>query len=375
MNCTAHLTGDKLEIWGGFQDGLGARATAAKVAGLPFANVTLHHTAMGGGFGRRGFDAELPGRRRSRSRSRSTRPVNMIWSREEDMTQDNYRQASVARMKAGLDANGRPIAWLHEFTEKHDPEDATWIAYGIADRAARYVNGTDPIPFGPWRSVDNSHHGFFIESFVDELALRGQARSVRVPPRPAGRRAASPRGVGGRGAGCRAGERRSPKGRGARHLAEGVVRHDRRAGRRGQRRRRRPRARRPRLVRGRSRARSCTRRLHGADRGRDHLRAHGRALRRDLDRQGPRGREELPRLPDGADGRRAGDRGADHRRRARRPAARASPARRRSRRPLANAIFAATGKRIRSLPLRKHDLSAPPEPGWRPEKGSNEEAT
>jgi isoquinoline 1-oxidoreductase beta subunit len=101
-------------------------------------------------------------------------PVNLIWSREEDMTQDNYRQASVARMKAGLDANGRPVAWLQEFTEKHDPEDATWIAYGIADRAARYVNGTDPIPFGPWRSVDNSHHGFFIESFVDELAFEAK---------------------------------------------------------------------------------------------------------------------------------------------------------------------------------------------------------
>ncbi len=169
VNCAAHHTGDTLEIWGGFQDGLGARARAAKVANLPFANVTLHHTAMGGGFGRRGSTLNYLDQVIAIAQQVKT-PVNMIWSREEDMTHDNYRQASVARMKAGLDADGRPIAWLQEFTEKHDPEDATWIAYGIADRAARYVNGTDPIPFGPWRSVDNSHHGFFIESFIDELA-------------------------------------------------------------------------------------------------------------------------------------------------------------------------------------------------------------
>ena len=169
MSCTVHSTRDKLEIWGGFQDGLGARAHAAKTAGLDFENVTLHHTAMGGGFGRRGSTLNYLEQAIAIVQQVDA-PVNMIWSREEDMTHDNYRQASVARMKAGLDSSGRAVAWLQEFTEKHDPEDATWIAYGIPDRAARFVNGTDPIPFGPWRSVDNSHHGFFIESFVDELA-------------------------------------------------------------------------------------------------------------------------------------------------------------------------------------------------------------
>ncbi len=169
MSCTVQRAGDKLEIWGGFQDGLGARAHAAKTAGLPFENVTLHHTARGGGFGRRGPTLNYLEQAIAIAQQVEA-PVNLIWSREEDMTQDNYRQASVSRMKAGLDSNGRAIAWLQEFTEKHDPEDATWIAYGIPDRAARFVNGTDPIPFGPWRSVDNSHHGFFVESFVDELA-------------------------------------------------------------------------------------------------------------------------------------------------------------------------------------------------------------
>jgi isoquinoline 1-oxidoreductase beta subunit len=169
MNCTAHFHDGQLEIWGGFQDGLGARATAAKLAGLPLERVTLHHTAMGGGFGRRGPTLNYLEHAIAVAKQLD-RPVNLIWSREEDMTQDNYRNASVARMKAGLDDSGRPIAWLHEFAEKHDPKEATHIPYDIADRAARYATDTDPIPFGPWRSVDNSIHGFFIESFIDELA-------------------------------------------------------------------------------------------------------------------------------------------------------------------------------------------------------------
>jgi isoquinoline 1-oxidoreductase beta subunit len=172
--CVAHFAGGRLEIHGGFQDGLGARARAAKVAGLPLDRVALHHAAMGGGFGRRGSTLNYLDQAIAIARQVDA-PVNLIWSREQDMTQDNYRNASIARMRAGLDARRRPVAWLHEFTEKHDPPDATWIAYGIADREARYVNGTDPIPFGPWRSVDNSHHGFFIESFVDELAVEAKA--------------------------------------------------------------------------------------------------------------------------------------------------------------------------------------------------------
>ncbi|MFZ5932115.1 MAG: molybdopterin cofactor-binding domain-containing protein [Pseudomonadota bacterium] len=169
MNCTAHFSGGKLEIWGGFQDGLGARVRAAEVAGLALENVTLHHTAMGGGFGRRGSTLNYMVQAILLAKQVDT-PVNMIWSREEDMTQDNYRNASVANMRAGLNAAGRPVSWQQDYTEKRDPEDATWIPYAIADRRARVVSGTDPIPFGAWRSVAHTQHGFFIESFMDELA-------------------------------------------------------------------------------------------------------------------------------------------------------------------------------------------------------------
>ena len=169
MNCTAHFNGGRLEVWGGFQDGLGARARAADVSGLPIEDVTLHHTAMGGGFGRRGLTMDYLDKAVLLAKQVDY-PVNLIWSREEDMTQDSYRNASVARMRGGLDAAGRPVSWQQDYTERRDPEDATWIPYAIADRRARVVSGTDPIPFGPWRSVAHSQHGFFIESFTDELA-------------------------------------------------------------------------------------------------------------------------------------------------------------------------------------------------------------
>ena len=169
MNCTAHFSGGRLEIWGGFQDGLGARVHAAKVADLPLENVTLHHTAMGGGFGRRGSTLNYMEQAILLAKQ-VNHPVNVIWSREEDMPQDYYRNASVANMRAALDATGRPVSWQQDYTEKRDPEDATWIPYAIADRRARAVSGTDPIPFGPWRSVAHTQHGFFIESFMDELA-------------------------------------------------------------------------------------------------------------------------------------------------------------------------------------------------------------
>lgn len=169
MNCTAHFEGNKLTVWGGFQDGLGARAEAAKLAGVPIENVTLHHTSMGGGFGRRGPTTNYLQRAIEVARQVEG-PVQVVFTREEDMTQDNYRHASVAQMKAALSDDGKVTAWLHTFTEKYDPPEAVRVNYNFANQAARYATGTNPIPWGPWRSVDHTQQGFFIESFMDELA-------------------------------------------------------------------------------------------------------------------------------------------------------------------------------------------------------------
>lgn len=168
MNCTAQFEGDKLTVWGGFQNGLGARVDAATVAGIPVENVTLHHTTMGGGFGRR-IGTDYLGRTIEVARQVNG-PVQLVWTREEDMTQDFYRHASVARMKAAVDDKGRVVAWLHQFTEKHDPPEAVFVNYSFPNRAARYASNTNPIPWGPWRSVDHTQQGFFIETFMDELA-------------------------------------------------------------------------------------------------------------------------------------------------------------------------------------------------------------
>jgi len=176
MNATAWFKDGKLELWGGFQDGLGIRAIAADLAGIGAGDVIVHHAAMGGGFGRRAFSPNLPDTKANEVRiaiaaaRAMAGPVQCAFSREEDMTQDFYRDAGAARLKAGLDANGRIAGFIHSYVEKHDPPDATLIAYDIPDRLARYVTGTNPIPWGPWRSVDHTLHGFYIESFIDELA-------------------------------------------------------------------------------------------------------------------------------------------------------------------------------------------------------------
>jgi isoquinoline 1-oxidoreductase beta subunit len=170
MNTTVHLEGDKLSVWGGYQDGLSARVLAAKVAGLPIENVTLHHAAMGGGFGRR-----LPQymdylEQAVRVGMQVKGPVQVVYSREEDMTHGFFRHASVARMKAALDDQGRVTAWLNTYAERHDPPEAARISYDIPNQAGRYASGTNPIPWGAWRSVDHTQLGFFIETFMDELA-------------------------------------------------------------------------------------------------------------------------------------------------------------------------------------------------------------
>ena len=99
MNCIAWFKGTKLEIWGGFQHPLLARAHAAKSAGLPIDNVTIHHTVMGGGFGRRGSTLDFLAKTVAVAKQVDV-PVQLSWSREEDMTQGFYRNAAVAKLGA-----------------------------------------------------------------------------------------------------------------------------------------------------------------------------------------------------------------------------------------------------------------------------------
>jgi len=168
VGCVAHFHSNGLEVWGAFQDALGARYAAAKFAGLKPEAVEIHHTEMGGAFGRRINNDYLE---TAIAIARQVdAPVNLIYSREEDMRHDFYRNASAARMRAVLGDDGRPTAVSHAYAERHDPPDASHFPYDLEAVEARFTTGGNPAPWGAWRSVDHSTQGFFIESFVDELA-------------------------------------------------------------------------------------------------------------------------------------------------------------------------------------------------------------
>jgi len=172
MNATAVYKDGALEVWSGTQDGLGARAFIAKTANLPIEKVTFHLLPMGGGFGRRlpGFFNFLEHAVRAAMAVPGT-PVKLIYSREQDMQHDFYRPNVTNRLRATLDKAGMPDAWVSDYTTDTGANGEAHIVYGIANQAYRTAKVPTHIPIGPWRSVEASWHGFFVESFIDELAL------------------------------------------------------------------------------------------------------------------------------------------------------------------------------------------------------------
>lgn len=169
MNCTAWLHDDICEIWTGTQNPLGFAAEAAEAIDMDAEKVILHNQYLGGGFGRRGFsDYTIQA---ARIAAESPYPVKLIWSREEDMRHDHYRQASISRFRAALDASGNPTAWINQYVEKHDPKEAPYIPYDIDNQYIHYAESKTHVPWGFWRSVDHSLHAFFTESFIDELSF------------------------------------------------------------------------------------------------------------------------------------------------------------------------------------------------------------
>ncbi|MGE0625559.1 MAG: molybdopterin cofactor-binding domain-containing protein [Pseudomonadales bacterium] len=168
MNATVAIDGSSCEVWIGSQNPLGTRYSVAAALDLDPENVTVHNHVMGGGFGRRSIDdAAVQAALLAKAVGS---PVKLIWSREEDVRHDHYRPAITSRFRAGLDAAGLPVAWENQFVDKHEPAEAPHIPYAVANQRIHYTDSPTHIPFGPWRSVDHSQHGFFTESFVDELA-------------------------------------------------------------------------------------------------------------------------------------------------------------------------------------------------------------
>jgi isoquinoline 1-oxidoreductase subunit beta len=187
QNCTAHVTPDKVEIWAPSQSGEGALAAAAAAAEVPPEKVIVHKMMLGGGFGRRGAVQDFV-RQAVLIAKAVGQPVKLLWTREEDIRHDFYRPTAMAQFVAGLDGSGMPVAWRVRVTgpsilanlfpqRLSNGVDQSFangfteeMAYEVPNYEVAYAMRTTHVPVGFWRSVNHSQNGFFREAFVDEMA-------------------------------------------------------------------------------------------------------------------------------------------------------------------------------------------------------------
>lgn len=166
----AHLKGGKLEVWGGMQDPLSTRMIAARAAGLDAADVTFHPTIMGGSFGRRFPTRSEIIEQVVRLAKETPHPVKLIWSREEDVRQGTYRPQSSAHLSAVLDGQKRISAYRSDYVQNESAESETKFSYALPAASRRFFAFTTNQKDGSWRSVNSTQQGFYNESFIDELA-------------------------------------------------------------------------------------------------------------------------------------------------------------------------------------------------------------
>jgi isoquinoline 1-oxidoreductase beta subunit len=184
MNATAHVHQGRCEIWAPTQGQTRARDAAAELLGMPRERVTVHTTYLGGGFGRR-FEVDFVLEAVALSRAAQA-PVKVIWSREDDLAHDFYRPAALHRLRAAL-AAGAPSAWqqriaspsierrlnprsIKDGVDRSVVEGARDLPYAIPNVAVECALVDVGVPVGYWRSVGSSGNAFVVESFVDELA-------------------------------------------------------------------------------------------------------------------------------------------------------------------------------------------------------------
>jgi len=185
LNATAHYRPDRLEVWIGTQNALATLATAAKVAGLPPDKVFVHNCFCGGGFGRRSFNDEMV--QAIRVSKAIGKPVKLIWTREEDIRHDRFRPQAAIGFKAGFAADGTPTALdirtvvgsllrsigrsrVESGIEPMAVEGLASSPYAVASTRVDCVLKNTHIPVAFWRSVGSSQNAFAIESFIDEMA-------------------------------------------------------------------------------------------------------------------------------------------------------------------------------------------------------------
>ncbi len=168
MNCTAEVRADGCDIWVGTQSQVDTQKVAARLTGLPRRKVRVHTQFLGGGFGRR-LETDFVAEAVELSKKLGT-PVQVIWTRADDLQHDKYRPAGAARLEAGLDEQGWPIAWRLRLAGSELALDGADIPYAIPNQSEKHIEVPSPVPTGAWRSVGAGQNAFAIESFVDELA-------------------------------------------------------------------------------------------------------------------------------------------------------------------------------------------------------------
>jgi isoquinoline 1-oxidoreductase beta subunit len=188
QNCTAHFVNGRLEIWVPTQAPSLVPWIAGKVAGIDASRVSVHATLLGGGFGRRG-EMDMVAQATFLAMRSGGRPVQLIWSREEDIQHDMYRPAALSRFRAGIDAQGEVLAWWNRMAsgsvmasmlgrlglralgpDKTNAEGSSDVPYEFANLRVEHAQVESALPLGFWRSVGHSHNAFFTECFLDELA-------------------------------------------------------------------------------------------------------------------------------------------------------------------------------------------------------------
>jgi isoquinoline 1-oxidoreductase subunit beta len=184
VNCTASVRDGKCEVWAPTQNPNGMATALASVLSLPQSALTIHITLIGGGFGRRlcidyGVEAALI------SRSAAA-PVKVIWTRDDDIRHDYYRPISHHRLRAGVDAQGQVTSWLHHIAAPST--DSTFLGGEVPDTGGTEIAGTGlpsgtvpnyllqqsflhtAVPRGYWRAVDTNWNHFAVQCFIDEIA-------------------------------------------------------------------------------------------------------------------------------------------------------------------------------------------------------------
>jgi len=185
LNATVRFDADKLEVWLGTQAPMGSIRQAVAASGLKPEQIVIHNCFLGGGFGRRSENDEM--RQAILVAKQVGKPVKLVWTREEDMTQDRYRPQAAVRLKAALGADGMPTAFdakiavgsilrsigrskVESGIEAQAVEGFANTSYKIPNLRVGCMLKNTHVPVMFWRSVGSSQNAFFMESYIDELA-------------------------------------------------------------------------------------------------------------------------------------------------------------------------------------------------------------